>query len=153
RSSRRRRVAREGDGRCARAGDRQDVPSLSAPPEEAEDRAAEEPRARVIPHATSSILGRGGSLMSTWSTRYVRLRDREADLARLRQTLGAAASNLVTDPSSSFASIFLATPSLEPDDLGDLSKTFGEAFSIQVHSMADLVIYDHFADGARRRGL
>lgn len=91
--------------------------------------------------------------MSTWSTRYVRLRDREGDLARLRQTLGAAASGIQSDPSSTFAAIFVATPSLEPDDLSDLSKTFGEAFSIQVHSMADLVIYDHFADGARRRGL
>jgi hypothetical protein len=52
-----------------------------------------------------------------------------------------------------FATIPVATPALQPDDLAALSRDFGEAFSIQVHSVADLVIYDHFRDGERARGI
>jgi hypothetical protein len=89
--------------------------------------------------------------MTTWSTRYVRLRDRDADLARLKKETGLAEPNVVAD-SHSFAAIVVATPSLQPDDLGALSRSFSEAFSIQVHSVADLVIYDHWRDGARARG-
>jgi hypothetical protein len=89
--------------------------------------------------------------MPTWSTRYVLLRNRDADIERVKKETGAL--DVLADSGSKYASIPVANPSLQPDDLASLSKSFGEAFSIQVHSVADLVIYDHFRDGERARGL
>jgi hypothetical protein len=88
--------------------------------------------------------------MPTWSTRYVRLNDRGADPAALRAKAGG---EVHTDPGSSFAAITVTQPALQPDDLGELSREFGEALSVQVHSVADLIVYDHFQNGARTRGL
>ena len=89
--------------------------------------------------------------MSTWGTRWVRIRDREGDLQRLRQQLGA--DDVQSDPSGDFAVIAIATPTLQPDDLAALSRDFGEAISLQAQTVADLAIYDHFRDGVCARGL
>ncbi len=89
--------------------------------------------------------------MSTAGARYLRLRDPEAELTRLRATYGDAAVQSV--PESPFASVLLATPSLQPDDLAELSREFGEALSVQTQTIADLLVYDHFVAGARVRGL
>ena len=90
--------------------------------------------------------------MSTWAARYVRLGDRAADLERLRSRVDAGAT-LVDGGSSPFAVWLVPSHKFEPDDLGALSRDFGEALSIAVQTVADLVIYDHFVAGARRRGL
>jgi hypothetical protein len=90
--------------------------------------------------------------MSTWAARYVRLKDRGQDLPRLKGRVDAGAS-LVDDGSSAFATWLVPAPAFQPDDLSALSKEFGEAISIAVQTIADLVIYDHFVGGARVRGL
>jgi hypothetical protein len=89
--------------------------------------------------------------MSTWAARYVRLRDREADLARVRALVDPGAT-LVDDGVSPFVVWSVPSPTFSPDDLASLSRG-GEAISIAVQTVADLVIYDHFVDGARVRGL
>lgn len=89
--------------------------------------------------------------MSTAGARYVRLRDQDADLARLRTQFGDGAVQSV--PESSFAIVLVTTPSLQPDDLAALSRDFGEALSLQTQTIADLLVYDHFVAGARVRGL
>src|SRR5579864_6560475 len=90
--------------------------------------------------------------MSTWAARYVRLRDRANDSARLR-SLVEGAGILIDDGRAPFAAWLVPTPSFEPEDLAQLSRDFGEALSIAVQHVADLAIYDHFVDGARVRGL
>jgi hypothetical protein len=91
--------------------------------------------------------------MSTWAARYVRLRNKDADAVKLRAQLGDAATHLLTiEPQASFAMIVVVSPSLQPDDLAPLSSDFGEAFSLQGQTVADMIIYDHFKDGARARG-
>jgi hypothetical protein len=91
--------------------------------------------------------------MSTWAARYVRLRNRDEDAKRLRAALGDAAAQLTIEPAAQFAMLVVASPTLQPDDLTALSRDFGEAFSLQGQTVADLVIYDHFKDGVRARGL
>lgn len=88
--------------------------------------------------------------MTTWSTRYIRLNDCAADLARLEK---AGLGDLHHDGAAPFAALIVAAPSLQPDDLAQLSKDFGEALSVQVHSVADVVVFDHFKAGSRTRGL
>jgi hypothetical protein len=93
--------------------------------------------------------------MSTWAARYVRLRggaDRAADAARLLRRIDLEAQ-LVDDGKSSFVVWLVPSPSFQPDDLGALSKDFGEAIAVAVQTVADLVIYDHYVSGARVRGL
>jgi len=89
--------------------------------------------------------------MTTSGARYVRLGDRDAGLASLRARFGDAAIQSADD--SAYAAILVATPSLQPDDLTDLSLEFGEAFSLQTQTIADLLVYDHFRAGKRTRGL
>jgi hypothetical protein len=84
--------------------------------------------------------------MAQASTRYVRLRDRERDLARLRK-------DYTVEDGGEWAVIVVASPSFEPEDLAALSSDFGEALSLQLQTIADLVIYDHFAFGRQTRGL
>ena len=92
--------------------------------------------------------------MPTWSTRYVRLRDRRVDLDRLKRLSAPEAHALIhAEEGSPYAASTVQTSVLVPDDLSELSRTFSEAFSVQVHSVADLVIYDHFREGERTRGL
>jgi hypothetical protein len=91
--------------------------------------------------------------MPTWSTRYVKLRAGATDVERLKKTTGLGDSLIQVDAGGAYASVPVATPSLQPDDLAQLSRDFGEAFSIQVHSVADLIVYDHFREGERARGL
>ena len=90
--------------------------------------------------------------MSTWAARYVRLKDRGQDLPRLTGRIDAGAS-LVDDGAAPFAVWLAPSPVFEPHDLSALSADFGEAISIAVQTIADLVIYDHFVAGARVRGL
>jgi hypothetical protein len=93
--------------------------------------------------------------MSTWSARYVRLRpgsDRAGDAARLAKHVDPDAE-LVDDGRSTFAVWLVPAPTFQPDDLAALSKDFGEAIALAVQTVADLVVYDHFVDGARVRGL
>jgi hypothetical protein len=90
--------------------------------------------------------------MSTWAARYVRLKDRGRDVPRLRGRIDAGAV-LVDSGASPFAVWLVPSPVFEPHDLSELSKEFGEAISIAVQTIADLVIYDHFVAGARVRGL
>ena len=90
--------------------------------------------------------------MSAWSARYVRLKNRQADIARLRGRLDDGAL-LIDDGKSPFAVWLVPAPAFQPDDLGALSRDFGEALSISVQTVADLVIYDRFVEGARTRGL
>ncbi len=93
--------------------------------------------------------------MSAWSARYVRLGEphaRPADLARLRPRIDRGAT-LVDDGKSPFAVWLVPSPAFQSDDLAALSRDFGEALSLSVQTIADLVIYDHFVAGARTRGL
>jgi hypothetical protein len=89
--------------------------------------------------------------MTTAGARYVRLANRDAGLASLRSRFGDDA--VVSAADSPFAAIVIATPTLQPDDLGALSREFGEALSLQTQSIADLLVYDHFRAGTRARGL
>lgn len=89
--------------------------------------------------------------MSTSGVRYVRLSDGEKGLAALHARFGEAA--VFSSPESSYAAILVAAPPLQPDDLTALSRDFGEAFSLQTQTIADLLVYDHFRDGTRSRGL
>jgi hypothetical protein len=90
--------------------------------------------------------------MTTSGARYVRLGDRDAQISSLRARFGEAA--IVTADDSAYAAIVVITPSLQPDDdLADLSREFGEAFSVQTQTIADLLVYDHFRAGKRTRGL
>jgi hypothetical protein len=90
--------------------------------------------------------------MSTTSTRYVRLRDRAVDLPKLRAALPAGAG-VQDDPSSPFVAITMPTTTLEPEDLADWSRDFGEVIALQTQTVADLVVYDRWEGGARKRGL
>jgi hypothetical protein len=93
--------------------------------------------------------------MSTWAARYVRLgagADRTKDVSRLQTRIDAEAE-LVDDGKSAFALWVVSAPLFQPDDMGALSKDFGEALSVSVQSVADLVIYDHYVAGAHVRGL
>ena len=45
------------------------------------------------------------------------------------------------------------SPAFQPDDLASLSNDFGEALSVAVQTVADLVIYDHYVAGKHVRGL
>jgi hypothetical protein len=90
--------------------------------------------------------------MSTWAARYVRLADRAADVARLRQRVDPGAQ-LIDDGVAPFAVWLVPTPKFAPDELSSLSRDFGEALTIAVQTVADLVVYDHFVAGARVRGL
>lgn len=95
------------------------------------------------------------AVMSTWAARYVRIRtgaDRTQDVTRMLQHIDRDAQ-LVDDGKSSFAVWLVPSPTFQPCDLSALSKDFGEAISIAVQTVADLVIYDHFVAGARVRGL
>jgi hypothetical protein len=89
--------------------------------------------------------------MSTWAARYVRLNDRATDVPRLRAR--AWDGELRDDGTSAFAALVVASPTLEPEDLSALSREFGEALALSVHTVADLVVYDRFVDGSRVRGL
>ncbi len=95
--------------------------------------------------------------MSTWAARYVLLKNRDDDLARLRARSAAEASGVAPtvyeDGTSSFAMVLVSSPSLQPDDLTELSREFGEAITLGVQTVADLFIYDHFVGGKRVRGL
>jgi hypothetical protein len=90
--------------------------------------------------------------MSAWAARYVRLRDRQADITRLRSRIDDGAL-LVDDGKSPFAVWLVPTPAFQPDNLAALSRDFGEALSMSVQTVADLVIYDHYVAGAHKRGL
>jgi hypothetical protein len=90
--------------------------------------------------------------MSTWAARYVRLGDRAKDVSRLNGRVDSGAT-LLDDGKSPFAMWLVPSPTFEPDDLGALSRDFGEAVGIAVQTIADLVIYDHFVAGNRVRGL
>jgi hypothetical protein len=90
--------------------------------------------------------------MSTWAARYVRLVDRARDVGRLKARIDAGAQ-LTDDGQSPFAVWLVPSPRFAPDDLTSLSTDFGEALSIAVQTVADLVVYDHFVAGARVRGL
>jgi hypothetical protein len=90
--------------------------------------------------------------MPAWAARYVRLGDRQADIARLRSRIDDGAL-LVDDGKAPFAVWLMPQPAFQPDDLSSLSTDFGEALSIAVQTVADLVIYDHFVAGKRTRGL
>jgi hypothetical protein len=90
--------------------------------------------------------------MSAWAARYVRLVDRRADIARLRSRIDDGAL-LVDDGKSPFAVWLVPSPAFQPDDLAALSKDFGEALSVAVQTVADLVIYDHYVAGKLARGL
>src|SRR5262249_32390008 len=70
---------------------------------------------------------------------------------RLRSKAGENAVQVL--PDSPFAVVTVASPSLEADDLAELSRDFGEALSLQTQTVADLVVFDHFERGARTRGL
>jgi hypothetical protein len=59
----------------------------------------------------------------------------------------------VHDGTSGFALWLVPSPTFEPADLTALSSDFGEALSIAVQTIADLIIYDRFVDGSRVRGL
>src|SRR5579885_568178 len=90
--------------------------------------------------------------MSTWAARYVRVADRGKDLPRLKGRIDSGAE-LVDDGKAAFVVWLVPSPTFEPDDLSALSRDFGEAVSIAVQTVADLVIYDHFLGGSRVRGL
>ncbi len=90
--------------------------------------------------------------MSQWAARYVRLADRAKDVERLRGRIDSGAA-LHDDGKSAFAVWLVPSPTFEADDLTALSRDFGEALSIAVQTIADLVIYDHFSAGKRVRGL
>lgn len=90
--------------------------------------------------------------MSAWAARYVRIADRRADIARLRSRIDDGAL-LVDDGKSPFAVWLVPSPAFQPDDLAALSRDFGEAMSIAVQTVADLVIYDHYVAGVHARGL
>jgi hypothetical protein len=90
--------------------------------------------------------------MSAWAARYVRLGDRRADIARLRSRIDDGAL-LVDDGKSPFAVWLVPQPAFQPDDLATLSTDFGEALSVAVQTVADLVIYDHYVAGKRTRSL
>lgn len=101
--------------------------------------------------------------MSTWQARYVRLADRARDLERVRAHVSRVHSGtpLVEDAASPFVGWLVPRSAdaespqepQEPQDLSDLSRDFGEAIGLAVHTVADLVIYDHFVAGAPTRGL
>jgi hypothetical protein len=79
------------------------------------------------------------------------MQDRAADGPRLRARLDTVEFH--DDGTSGFALLVVPSPTLEPDDLSRLSREFGEALAIGVHTVADLVVYDHFLAGERVRGL
>ena len=62
-------------------------------------------------------------------------------------------AELHDDGKSAFALWIVSAPMFQPDDMASLSKDFGEALSISVQTVADLVIYDHYVAGACARGL
>lgn len=86
------------------------------------------------------------------SARYVRLRSREGDLARLRAA-APKGSVVHEDGALAFVAVLLPSAELEPADLSGWSRDFGEVIALSWHSVADLVVYDHWRDGARTRGL
>lgn len=90
--------------------------------------------------------------MSAWAARYVRLDNRQADIVRLRSRIDDGAL-LVDDGKSPFAVWLVPSPAFQPDDLAALSRDFGEALSMAVQTVADLVIYDHYVAGVHKRGL
>jgi hypothetical protein len=89
--------------------------------------------------------------MSTWAARYVRLGDRADDAPRLRAR--ATDAEYRDDGKSAFAALIVTSPTLKPEDLSALSRDFGEALAISVHTVADLVVYDHYVAGLPVRGL
>jgi len=94
-------------------------------------------------------------LMSTWAARYVRLgagADRAKDVSRLQARMDPE-EELHDDGKSAFALWIVSAPMFQPDDMAALSKDFGEAIAISVQTVADLVIYDHYAAGTCARGL
>ena len=94
-------------------------------------------------------------IMSTWAARYVRLgagADRAKDVSRLQDRIDPEAE-LHDDGKSAFALWIVTAPMFQPDDMASLSKDFGEALSVSVQTVADLVIYDHYVAGAPVRGL
>jgi hypothetical protein len=93
------------------------------------------------------------SSMSTWAARYVRVRDRAADVSRLRAIAEKDGAELRDDGEALFVVWLVRSPLFEPDDLTEVSREFGEAIGLAVQTIADLVIYDHFVDGQRLRGL
>jgi hypothetical protein len=90
--------------------------------------------------------------MPAWAARYVRLADRQADIARLRSRIDDGAL-LVDDGKAPFAVWLVPQPAFQPDNLAALSNDFGEALSMAVQTVADLVIYDHYIAGKLVRGL
>ncbi|HEY8089085.1 MAG TPA: hypothetical protein VIF09_14600 [Polyangiaceae bacterium] len=92
--------------------------------------------------------------MSTWSARYVRLRDRDRDVARLRSHADVdAGAEMHVDGKSSFAVWLVPSPKFEPVDLARLGGDFSEVIALAVQTVADLVVYDHFVGATRMRGL
>jgi hypothetical protein len=90
--------------------------------------------------------------MPAWSAHYVRVTDREADVARVRSRLEAAAT-FVDDGESAFVGWLLDNPSFEPEDLSQLSLAFDEVLAVTVQPIADMLVYDRFVQGVRARGL
>ena len=94
-------------------------------------------------------------LMSTWAARYVRRgagAERAKDVSRLQDRMDPGAE-LHDDGKSAFALWIVSAPMFQPDDVAALSKDFGEALSVSVQTVADLVIYDRYVGGACVRGL
>jgi hypothetical protein len=90
--------------------------------------------------------------MPAWSAHYVRVKDRAADVARVRSSIDPAAT-FFDDGKSSFVGWLVANPSFEPEDLSELSRAYGEVLAIAVQPIADMFVYDRFVAGARARGL
>jgi hypothetical protein len=95
--------------------------------------------------------------MPTWQAQYVRLAGGESDLARVRAHVERVlpGAQIAHDKARPFAGWRVPNPpeAIEPQDLSELSRDFGEAVGIGVQSVADLVVYDRFVSGTRTRGL
>ncbi len=99
--------------------------------------------------------------MPTRQAVYVRIANGDGDLARVRERVarvhaGAAIDvKIGRDEARLFAGWLVPNPSeaVEPQDLSEPSRDFGEAVAIGVQTVADLVVYDHFVSGTRTRGL
>jgi hypothetical protein len=95
--------------------------------------------------------------MPTWEARYVRVADRSKDIPRLRELVSRMhpGAQLVEVGEAPFAAWLTGETSeaLEAPDLSEMSREYGEAIGIAAHTVADLVLYDHFVAGDRVRGL